>query len=67
MEVVEVDVEGNIEINGVLDRVVVIDLVFEVEYVGGINIEFGYFGFVGGESNEVFGDIIFVVGFFKEL
>lgn len=45
----------------------VVNLIFEVKYVFVVDVEFGYFRFISGQSNEVFCDFVFVVGFFKEL
>lgn len=39
----------------------IVDLVLEVEYVGGVDVEFSYFFFVGGYGDEMLGDCCFVV------
>lgn len=66
VEVVVANVKSNGETDGTPDGVAPTDPRFEFEHVLLVNTELGDLGFVGGQGDEVLGDVRFVLGGFEE-
>jgi hypothetical protein len=66
VEVVKANVESNAQTNGTPDRVSATDPALKAKHVLAVNTELGNLLFVGGEGDEMLGDLALVVGLLEE-